>query len=221
VKLLLTSAGFTTELITNKCIELVGKPADQINVTVINEGYAVEAGDHTWVVDELVLLRGTFGGTVELVNLLALDIETVKNRIAVADLIYVVGGNTDYLMHVFEKTGFAKQLPELLSSKVYVGSSAGSMVMCQRVSTESYQEIYGEGKTFGVDMYLGLVKVAIKPHLNSPEWPNNRVEKLQHVSKDYDGILYGLSDSSAIVVSTEGMEVVGEDWIKIRQGQVL
>jgi dipeptidase E len=220
VKLLLTSAGFTTELITNKCIELVGKPADQINVTVINEGYAVEAGDHTWVVDELVLLRGTFGGTVELVNLLALDIETVKNRISVADLIYVVGGNTDYLMHVFEKTGFTKLLPELLKSKVYVGSSAGSMVMCQRVSSDAYQEIYGEGDTFGIDRYLGLVDIAIKPHLNSPDWPNNREHKLLEVTKRFPGTLFGLSDTSAIEILDNEMFVIGEDWLRIFDGEL-
>jgi peptidase E len=101
MKLLLTSAGFTTQTIIDACIELVGKPADQINIAVVNEGYAVEEGDHTWVLEELTLLKKAFGGTLELVNLLALDIHKIEKRIALADIIYVVGGHTDYLMHVF------------------------------------------------------------------------------------------------------------------------
>jgi len=218
MKLLLTSSGITNETIKNECVKLVGKPADKINVAVINEGYAVEYGDHTWVIEELTQLRSSFGGTFELVNLLALGLETVKSRIAVADLIYVVGGNTDYLMHIFEKTGFNSVLKELLESKVYVGSSAGSMVVGKRISTESYQKIYGEGETFNIERYLGLVDLAIKPHLNSAEWPNNREDKLLIVSKDYSGILYGLSDNSAISVHDGNINIVGEDWIKIIDG---
>jgi dipeptidase E len=124
-------------------------------------------------------------------------------------------------MYVYSKTGFADMLPELLKSKVYVGSSAGSMVIGNRVSTESYQRIYGEGDTFGINKYLGFVDLAIKPHLNSSEWPNNRVEKLQEVSSSFSGTLYGLSDTSAITVNGEKVDVIGEDWVRIEKGKVL
>lgn len=221
MKALLTSSGFTTPGIISACEDLVSKQAREINAAVINEGYAVEYGDHTWVIEELSRLRKTFGGIVELINLLVLDIQAVKERISQADLIYVVGGNTDYLMHVYSKTGFADMLPELLKSKVYVGSSAGSMVIGNRVSTESYQRIYGEGDTFGINKYLGFVDLAIKPHLNSSEWPNNRVEKLQEVSSSFSGTLYGLSDTSAITVNGEKVDVIGEDWVRIEKGKVL
>jgi dipeptidase E len=221
MKLLLTSSGFTSNSIIDKCTELVGKDASEISLAVINEGYAVEAGDHSWVIDELATLRSTFGGIIEIVNLLALDKETVRDRLSFVDVVYVVGGNTDYLMHVFKKTGFDKILTELLKTKVYVGSSAGSMVICKRISTESYQSIYGEGDTFSIDSYLELVDIAIKPHLNSPEWPNNRAENLKSVSKDYTGTMYALSDKAAITVKDNALEVIGEDWLKFKSGEMI
>lgn len=221
MKLLLTSSGFTTDTIVNKCIELVGKDAGLINVAVINEGYAVEYGDHSWVIDELATLRKVFGGMIELVNLLALEKDKVIERLVAADFVYVVGGNTDYLMHVFKKTGFDTVLMQVLETKVYVGSSAGSMVMCNRISTESYQAIYGESETFGVLEYLRVVDIAIKPHLNSPEWPNNRADKLTSISADYIGTIYALSDTSAVVYDSGELSMIGDDWMKLSSGKVV
>ena len=171
MKLILASAGFSTPEIANKCAELVGKSKDGINIAVINEAYAVEHGDHGWVLTDLSQIKDGFKGRMELVNLLALDLAKVKERIELADVIFVVGGHTDYLMSVFRKTGFDKLLPRLLKTKVYVGSSAGSMVLCNRVSTEAYAKIYGEEEDYGIDSYLGLVNLAIKPHLGNPLFP--------------------------------------------------
>jgi dipeptidase E len=218
MKLILASAGFSTPEIANKCAELVGKPKDEINIAVINEAYAVEHGDHNWVLTDLNQIKSHFNGRMELVNLLALDLKKVKERIELADVIFVVGGHTDYLMSVFRKTGFAELLPELLKTKVYVGSSAGSMVICNRVSTEAYAKIYGEEEDYGIDSYLGLVGVAIKPHLGNPLFPNNNSDKLTEVTRNYKGLVYGLRDNSAIVVDGDKQYVIGGEPIVIRDG---
>lgn len=218
MKLLLASAGFYTPEIAAKCVELVGKPQDEINLAVINEAYAVEHGDHSWVLDDLNNIKNNFKGQMELVNLLALDLETVKERLELADVIFVVGGHTDYLMSVFKKIGFDKLLPELLKTKVYVGSSAGSMVMGNRVSTEAYTKIYGEENDYGVTGYLGFVDLAIKPHLGSKLFPQNRKETLLEVTKNYKGIVYSLADDSAIVVDGDKTYTIGSNPVKITDG---
>ncbi|MFO0862572.1 MAG: Type 1 glutamine amidotransferase-like domain-containing protein [Candidatus Saccharibacteria bacterium] len=221
MKLILASAGFYTPEIIEKCVQLVGKPQNKINFAVINEAYAVEHGDHGWVLDDLNRIKRNFKGNMELVNLLALDLDTVKKRIKHADVIFVVGGHTDYLMSVFKKTGFDKLLPELLENKVYVGSSAGSMVICNRVSTEAYQKIYGEANDYGISQYLGLVDLAIKPHLGNPLFPNNRKEVLLDVAKNYSGLIYGLHDDSAVVVETDKQYTIGSESIKIKDGKII
>jgi dipeptidase E len=218
MKLLLASAGFSTPEIVDKCAELVGKPKDEINIAVINEAYAVEHGDHGWVLTDLNQVKDNFKGRMELVNLLALDLAKVKERIELADVIFVVGGHTDYLMSVFRKTGFAELLPEFLKTKVYVGSSAGSMVLCNRVSTEAYAKIYGEEEDYSIDSYLGLVDIAIKPHLGNPLFPHNNPDKLVEVTKNYKGLVYGLRDDSAIVVDGDKQYVIGSKPVTVRDG---
>jgi len=66
----------------------------------------------------------------------------------------MVGGNADYLMHVFNKSGFSKLLPKLLQTKVYVGSSAGSRVIGRKVSNEAFNKIFGNRITFGITEYM-------------------------------------------------------------------
>jgi len=209
VKLVLCSEGFYTQNTVQACVELCGKPQDEISIAIINEGYAVEEGDKYWVLDNLNDVARNFKGGIDIVNLLALPLPKVEENIAKRDVIFVVGGNTDYLMHVFDKTGFSKLLPKLLESKVYVGSSAGSMVVGRRVSTEANTEIYGEPGDWGVDDYLGLVNLAIKPHLNSSKFPKNRPEILEKVCGGVDFPVYGLQDDSALVIDGSGQKFIG------------
>ena len=221
MKLLLTSTGFENQDIVQAFEELVGKPASDISVAVINEAYAVEHSDHTWVINELARIRATVGGDVEIVDLLANDLATVRERILLHDAIFVLGGHTDYLMSLYQKTGFDTLLKELLDTKVYVGSSAGSMVVCERISSQAYLEIYGEKADYGVTQYMELVDVAIKPHLDSDHFPNNREEKLLEISKTYDGTLYALSDSSALYVNGKNIKIVGHNWLEIIAGKII
>jgi dipeptidase E len=211
MKLILASSGFETEEIVAKCEELVGKPRKSINVAVINEAYAVEHENNLrWVLNDLNAVRDNFGGNLELINLLALDIETIKERIEKNDVIFVVGGNTDYLMSVFNKTGFAKLLPELFKTKVYVGSSAGSMVLGKRLSADAYLKIYGEKSEYDINQYLELVDFTLMPHLDSPHFKNRR-ENLLEAAKNHPGIIYGLRDDSAVVVDNGKISTIGSE----------
>jgi dipeptidase E len=220
MKLLLTSAGLCTPELIAKCVELVGKPQDEINFAVINEGYTVEHGDHGWVLNDLNSIKDNFKGRMELVNLLALDSVTIKARLQAADAIFVVGGHTDYLMSVFERVGFDTLLTELLKTKVYVGSSAGSMVLCNRVSTKAYAKIYGEEEDYDVTKYMGIVDLAIKPHLGNKRFPKNNKDVLLDVCKGYNGTVYGLADDSAIVVDGDKTYLVGSVPVKIIHGEL-
>ncbi len=221
MKLILTSDGFTTDEIIETAERLVGKPAEDISVAAIAEGYAVETGDHRWVLDNLDHAAAIFGGQFQLVNLLALDLPTIGIRLEAADLIFVLGGHTDYLMSVFNKSGLSEILPDLLKAKVYVGSSAGSMILGRRMDTLAYRQIYGEEGTYGTTQYLELVNFAIKPHLNSPLFPNNVPKKLLEVSQHFPGTVYGINDSTAILVENAKTSILGEEPAKIIDGQLL
>src|SRR5882672_9743971 len=101
MKLVLCSEGFYTPNTVQACVELCGKPQDQISLAIINEAYAVEDGDKYWVLDNLNDAAKNFKGGLDIVNLLALPLDKVEENIMKRDVIYVIGGNTDYLMNVF------------------------------------------------------------------------------------------------------------------------
>ncbi len=211
MKLLLTSTGLHSEQIVAEMERLVGKSRREISVAVINEASKVEVGDKSWFIAELSGIRQFVGGEISMIDLQALAIEEVEVQLRDVNVLYVAGGHTDYLMHIFESTGFDRLLNNsLLRNMVYVGSSAGSMVVCQRVSTEAYNKIYGEGNNdYGVEKYMGLVPFALKPHLKSAHFPNNREEVLREVSKTYDGTIYAIEDTQAIVVEDDKTSFVG------------
>lgn len=211
MKAMLSSSGFTTPELVQACVDLCGKPKEEISFAVINEAYAVELGDKRWVLNDLSGIADNFGGKIDMVNLLALPIEEVEARINACDALYVVGGHTDYLMYVFQETGFDRLLTKLLKKKVYVGSSAGSMVMGNRVSTAANTEMYGEGDNYGTKYYMGMTSFAIKPHLGSTEFPKNRPEYLDKLREGLKVNLYGIQDDAAICIDGDRQYVVGSE----------
>lgn len=220
MKLVLCSEGFHTLSTVEACVKLVGKPKDQITIGVINEAFAVEEGDKRWVLDNLNSVASNFSNEIDIVDLLALSIEEVEKRLADKDVIFVVGGDTDYLMSVYQKTGFDKLLPKLLETKVYVGSSAGSMVVGKRINAAAYRLIYGEDSKWNIDQYVGLVDLSVMPHLDSPHFPNRKESLLEAVGS-FEGRVYGLRDDSAVVIDGDDVSTVGSEPIFIEKGKLV
>ena len=222
MRLILTSTGFSTREIVGRCVELVGKPRHAIKVAVINEAYVEVHGDHGWLLNDLNRIKDNFG-YMELVNLQALDIGQIEKRIGLADVIFATGGDPDYLMAVFGRTGFGRLLPNLLEGRVYVGSSAGSMVVGKRVDTAAYLQTYGESTAarYGVSEWLGLVDLAVHPHFEVSLSPDNRPEVLLDTAREYKGTIYAIRDDSAVVVDGDKLGVVGSEPVIVRDGRIV
>jgi len=220
MKFILCSEGFSTPNTVQKCVELVGKPQDQIKIGVINEAFAVELGDKRWVLDNLNSVANNFKGEIDIIDLLALPIDEIEKRFEDKDVIFVVGGDTDYLMSVYQKSGFDKLLPKLLKTKVYVGSSAGSMVVGKRISADAYKLIYGEDSKWSISEYVGLVDLSVMPHLDSPHFPNRKESLLKAVGS-FKGKVYGLRDDSAVVVDGDSVYTIGSNPLFIEKGKLI
>lgn len=222
MKAILASSGFVNEEIVRACEELVGKSRKEMNFVVLNEAIKAEKGDCRWLIEGLQEIAGNFGGTIELLDLQAHDLEYAKERIRGCDVVFCFGGQTDYLKEVFEKTGFKEILPSLLEEKVWVGSSAGSCVLCHKESKETSVGVFEE--TAENRHYLEMLPIFFLPHYKG--WfPQLTKEVAVRESGYTDLSVYLLSDRAAVVVtgSLEEPEfrVIGEGYVVVKNGEVV
>ena len=220
MKLVLTSADIFKQDIFSEVVSLVGKPTEKTSVAVLTEASAVENSDKRWLINGLNKLTKTFGGTIDIVNLLALPLEEVKTRIEKCDVIYCFGGSTEWLKKVFDKSGFSKLLPELLKTKVWVGSSAGSMILGKMPTTATQDYLYNVIDYYGVKKYLEFVNFSILPHLFGDFVPKNSFSKCVEESKKQKYPVYVLSDKSAVIVNNSKTYLVGKKCYKLVLGKI-
>ena len=215
MKIILGSWGLSTEPIIKACEDLVGKNRKDINIAIINEAIKGESGDHRWFVEELVHLSGVIGGNMEFVDIQAHSLDYIEQRIGAADLVYCFGGNTDYLANVFVQTGFDKILPKILAEKVWVGSSAGSCILCHKESEEIQNGIYEEKRE--ADRYMDIIPIVLLPHLHGfYKFDKEEVEK---ASESTNLPVYALSDEVAIIVNGDNpLEIIGKDYLIAENG---
>lgn len=223
MKLILASSGFTNEAIIQACEKLVGKPRKEINFLVLNEAIKAEKGDCRWLIDGLEEIADNFGGVIELLDLQAHDLTYVRERIVACDVIFCFGGQTDYLKKVFEETGFAELLPEILAQKVWVGSSAGSCVLCHKESKDTSVRVFEE--TVENRHYLELLPIFFLPHFGSGWFPQLTEEVAIEESKLTALPVYLVSDQAAIVVrgslNEPRFEMVGNGFVVVQGGEVV
>ena len=203
MKLLLTSGGITNAAIASELERLLGKPADEARVAFVPTAAFVEAGDKSWFVAQFTNLQ-TFGfGAIDLIEP-SLPQTEWRERLATADVVFVSGGNTYYLLDQARKSGFADWLNDGLEGRVYVGSSAGSILVTPTILTAANgdQNIVGLKDLTGV----GLVDFEFLPHVPSYISMAAAEAYAQTATRD----LYALDDQSAISVDGDNVAIVGE-----------
>lgn len=137
--------------------------------------------------------------------------------------VLVMGGGANYILSYWlERAGLLPKLKDLLDTKVYVGSSAGSMLASKRLCTSSQaMKAYSDGN-WGVDLLglgyegrssaaaLGLVDFAIRPHYQDPAYPYITDGLLTEAASRIGMPIYAIDDNSAIKVVDSHIEVVSE-----------
>ncbi len=113
------------------------------------------------------------------------------------------GGDALYLCHWLRESGLADLLPSLRET-VWVGLSAGSMVMTPRIGAD----FVGWKPPTGGDSTLGIVDFSIFPHLGLE--PENTMAEAQKWAADIAGPAYAIDDETAIKVSDGTVDVVSE-----------
>jgi dipeptidase E len=214
VKLLLTSAGIKNASIHAALVELLGKPVAESSALCIPTaayGHPMAGPGAAWRFVSgreprcpMTGLGWKSLGVLELTALPSLDAERWVPRVREVDALLVDGGDSLYLCHWMRQSGLADLLPSL--DAVWVGLSAGSMVMTPRIGEEAViWEPPGGG-----DRALGVVDFSIFPHVDHPDLPDNSMAGAESWAAGIGGPAYAIDDETAIRVVDGAVEVISE-----------
>jgi dipeptidase E len=213
MKLLLTSAGISNTKIRNALVDLLGKPVAEASALFVPTAiYALpNGGDIARRVicgslgDPFCELGWKSLGLLELTTLPSVKQELWVPMLQETDALLVGGGDCQYLCYWMQRSGLADLLPSLLRKTVYVGLSAGSMVMTRFGTTYGRHTLPAES-----DKSLGLVDFALHPHLDYELFPENSLANLEKLAATIPVPSYAIDDQTAIKVIDGTTEVVSE-----------
>ena len=219
MKLLLTSGGVTNQSIRDALVELLGKPiadATALCIPTAQWGHPMcgpesargfVTGLPPW--GGLSALGWKSLGLLELTALPTIDPKRWVPWVRDVDALLVDGGDATYLHHWMRASGLADLLPSLRDT-VWVGVSAGSMVMTPRIG-----DFFVEWPSAPDDRTLGLVDFSIFPHLDV--FPTNTIEAAERWATGIGGPAYVIDDQTAIRVVDGRVDVVSEGtWKRLR-----
>lgn len=218
MNLLLTSSGLRNEALRDALREMLGKPFGSANVVYVPTASLAEPGDHGWFVEDLNRLYGLGWREFDVLELNGLPQRMVLDRLRHADVVYAGGGNHYHLARSITGNDLAESFLEALESRVYVGLSAGSMIFSRNL-TEHSADVIGDAADLHV---LGATTVAspfglfdwyLKPHLDSPDFPERDDAWADRIVARADFPIYFIDDETAVRVRGEKVDVVsGGRW---------
>jgi dipeptidase E len=215
MKLLLTAGGVTNPSIRDALVDLLGKPIAESSALCIPTamyGHPMAGpGVKVWQFisgrseNPMVDLGWKSIGVLELTALPSIDRDRWVPMIQEADVLLVAGGDALYLCHWMRQSGLTDLLPSLHET-VWVGLSAGSMVMTPRIGEDFVQW----RPPAGDDTTLGIVDFSICPHVAPDGMPGNSMAFAERWAAGLGVPAYAMDDQTAIKVVDGTVEVISE-----------
>ncbi|GAA2759773.1 Type 1 glutamine amidotransferase-like domain-containing protein [Actinopolymorpha rutila] len=211
MKLLLTSGGVTNPSIRDALVDLLDKPiADSTALCIPTAEYGhprcTPASAWRFIAGRSPSPMCDLGwksvGVLELTALPSIGEERWVPWVRETDVLLVDGGDATYLCHWMRQSGLADLLPSLQET-VWVGVSAGSMVMTPRIGAD-----FVKWQSAPDDRTLGIVDFSIFPHLDV--FPDNTMAEAERWAAEIAGPAYAIDDHTAIKVTDRTTEVVSE-----------
>ena len=215
VRLLLTSAGVRNATIHEALRDLLGRPIEDCHALCIPTAMYghphAGPGERVWEFvagrseQPMTELGWKSVGLIELTALPSIDDAHWVPLIRSADVLLVSGGDALYLCHWMRQSGLIDLLPTL-GDTVWLGMSAGSMVMTPRIG----KEFVGWNSPTGDDRTLGIVDFSIFPHLDHEDLPMNTLTHAKAWAKGLGCPAFAIDDETAVRVVDGTVDVVSE-----------
>jgi dipeptidase E len=219
MRFLLSSAGIKNTSIHDALVDLLGKPIAESNALCIPTGayghpMVDPGGPWRFISGQSAQPMCGLGwkslGVLELTALPSIDEERWVPWVRETDVLLANGGDALYLCHWMRQSGLADLLPSLHGT-VYVGFSAGSMVMTPHIGEDFVQW----KPPAGGDSTLGVVDFSIFPHLDHEDLPENTMADAERWAAGIPNPAYAIDDETAIKVTDGAVEVVTEGHWKL------
>ena len=220
MEFLLTSAGVTNTSIHDALVDLLGKPiaeCDALCIPTASYGHPMAGPGRAWAFisgreprTPMCELGWKSLGVLELTALPSIEAERWVQWVRQTDVLLVNGGDALYLCYWMRQSGLADLLPSLRGT-VWVGLSAGSMVMTPRIGEDFVQW----KPPTGGDETLGVVDFSIFPHVENADLPTNTMAAAERWAGGLSGPAYAIDDQTAIRVVDGTVDVVSEGQWKL------
>ncbi|MCR2817093.1 Type 1 glutamine amidotransferase-like domain-containing protein [Microbacterium jiangjiandongii] len=218
MKLLLTSGGVTNDSIRAALVGLLGKDIEDSSALCIPTAQwghplcgPVSARSFVSGMPPsggMTSLPWRSVGLLELTALPTVPRERWEEWVRGADVLLVDGGDATYLAHWMRESGLTELLPSL-SETVWVGVSAGSMVLTPRIG-----DFFVEWPSAPDDTALGVVDFSIFPHLDV--FPTNTMDAAERWAAAIGVPAYVMDDETAIRVVDGTTDVISEGrWARL------
>lgn len=197
--------------IINALKELSLKPFEDLRLGFVPTASNIETGDKWWLIEDLETCGNLKFKSIDIIDISAMPQDMCLKRLEDTDIIMVEGGNTYHLRYWIKKSGLESKFPKLLENRVYVGISAGSMVIGPTiVPIESEKNAALDAGDEIIEDGLNYVNFLIEPHVNSSYFPELTFDYVRKESENTKHTIYGLDDDSAIKVVENEITVVSE-----------
>lgn len=135
------------------------------------------------------------------------DVDALAEKMSSNDIVWFAGGMLGYLSYWARRVCLDKRIESILSNVVYVGSSAGSMLLCNDSEMVTWDFV---DKEYGAETIkpLGILDFDIYPHYEDHLY--DQIKTLYKGKK-----LYLLKNGEEIIVEDDKITVVGEERIII------
>ena len=214
LKYLLTSAGIKNASIHDALVDLLGRPVAESSALCIPTANHAQPGGagHAWRFISgneprapMCELGWKSLGVLELTALPSIDDERWIPVVQGTDVLLVNGGDPLFLSYWMRQSGLADLLPSLRKT-IYVGLSAGSMVLTPNIGDDFVRWM----PPTGGDETLGIVDFSIFPHLDHPDLPDNSMPDAERWAATMSVPAYAIDDETAIKVVDDAVDVVSE-----------
>lgn len=190
-KIVLTSCGIIDNKLKEQFYELLDKDISKLKLLYVTIAVDGEKDtDRTWLEEEYATILDL---GIKKENITEFHYEE-NIDFSSYDIIYMIGGNTFYLLKELREKNLAKKIIQAIDNGViYVGSSAGSIILGKTIETAL---LFDENWVNLVDFKgLNIVNGIIIPHANRKQ------EFIKEVKQKYNDKIIELYDNFGIVIT--------------------